>query len=102
MRGSGQWAVVPEVVDALNRAFGLAFENVMPTGKRLYLALDVSGSMAAGSVSGIPGLTPRDASAALAMITVNTEQEVIIRGFQTEYGAAANQAGHEPGRGRPA
>jgi len=83
MRGSGQWVVVPEVVKALNRAFGLAFENVIPTGKRLYLALDVSGSMAGGSVSGIPGLTPRDASAALAMITVNTEQSVIIRGFQT-------------------
>ncbi len=40
--------------------------------------------MATGSVSGIPGVTPRAASAALAMITVNTEQEVIIRGFQTE------------------
>lgn len=83
MRGSGQWTVVPEVVDALNRAFGMSFENVTPTGKRLYLALDVSGSMAGGSVSGIPGLTPRDASAALAMITVNTERAVIIRGFQT-------------------
>lgn len=84
MRGSGQWTVVPEVVDALNRAFGLAFENVVPTGKRLYLALDVSGSMSMGSVSGIPGLTPREASAALAMITVNTEREVTIRGFQTQ------------------
>lgn len=84
MRGSGQWTVVPEVVDALNRAFGLAFENVVPTGKRLYLALDVSGSMSMGSVSGIPGLTPREASAALAMITVNTEGEVTIRGFQTQ------------------
>jgi 60 kDa SS-A/Ro ribonucleoprotein len=83
MRGSGQWAVVPQVVSALNRAFGLTFENVTPTGKRLYLALDVSGSMATGSVSGIPGLTPRDASAALAMITINTEKEVTIRGFQT-------------------
>ena len=93
MRGSGEWTVVPEVVDALNQAFGLAFENVTPTGKRLYLALDVSGSMAWGAVSGIPGLTPREASAALAMITVNTEQEVIIRGFQTEHGAAA-----DPGR----
>ena len=84
MRGSGQWTVVPEVVDALNRAFGLAFENVVPTGKRIYLALDVSGSMSMGSVSGIPGLTPREASAALAMITVNTEREVTIRGFQTQ------------------
>lgn len=84
MRGQGQWPVVPEVVVALNRAFGLAFENVTPTGMRLYLALDVSGSMSMGSVSGIPGLTPRDASAALAMITVNTEKDVIIRGFQTQ------------------
>jgi 60 kDa SS-A/Ro ribonucleoprotein len=83
MRGSGQWTAVPEVVDALNRAFGLTFENVSPTGQRLYLALDVSGSMSLGSVSGIPGLTPREASAALAMITVNTERKVIIRGFQT-------------------
>jgi 60 kDa SS-A/Ro ribonucleoprotein len=84
MRGSGQWVVVPEVVDALNHAFSLAFKNVVPAGKRLYLALDVSGSMSMGTVSGIPGLTPREASAALAMITVNTEKEVIIRGFQTE------------------
>ena len=84
MRGQGQWAVAPEIVAALNQAFGLAFENVVPTGKRLYLALDVSGSMSMGFVSGIPGLTPREASAALAMITVNTEKDVIIRGFQTQ------------------
>ncbi len=83
MRGSGQWAVAPEVVEALNTAFGLAFENVVPTGKRLYLGLDVSGSMSMGTVSGIPGLAPREASAALAMITVNTEEKVIIRGFST-------------------
>lgn len=82
MRGSGEWQVASEVVDALNQAFGLTFENVTPTGKRLYLALDVSGSMSTGYVSGIPGLTPRDALAALAMITVNTEEEVVIRGFQ--------------------
>ncbi|MBN1371428.1 MAG: TROVE domain-containing protein [Anaerolineaceae bacterium] len=83
MRGSGQWAVAPEVVEALNTAFGLAFENVVPTGKRLYLGLDVSSSMSWGMVSGIPGLAPREASAALAMITVNTEEKVIIRGFST-------------------
>ena len=35
-----------EVVDALDAAFYAAFENVEPTGKRLLLALDVSGSMA--------------------------------------------------------
>lgn len=84
MRGSGQWPVVSQVVSALNAAFSLAFENVTPTGKRLYLALDVSGSMAGGLIAGIPGLTPREASAAMAMIAVNTEQNALIRGFQTE------------------
>ena len=34
-----------EVVDALDAAFYTAFGNVEPTGKRLLLALDVSGSM---------------------------------------------------------
>ncbi len=94
MRGSGEWAVAPEVVDALNGAFGLAFENVVPTSKRLYLGLDVSGSMSMGNVSGIPGLAPREASAALAMIAVNTEEKVIIRGFQTQMVPLPIKAGH--------
>jgi 60 kDa SS-A/Ro ribonucleoprotein len=82
VRGSGEWPVIPEVVKALNRAFRLAFENVTPTGKRIYLGLDVSGSMSMGSVSGIPGLTPREGSAALALITLGTERNVILRSFQ--------------------
>ena len=44
-RGRGEWSPVREVVDALDAAFYAAFENVEPTGKRLLLALDVSGSM---------------------------------------------------------
>lgn len=84
MLGHGEWKVVPQVVDALNQAFALAFENVTPTGKRLYLALDVSGSMSVGNVSGIQGLAPREASAALAMITANTEPDAIIRAFQEQ------------------
>ncbi len=82
MRGQGEWKAVPQVVEALNQAFALAFENINPTGQRLYLALDVSGSMSVGAVSGIPGLAPREASAALAMITANTEPGAIIRAFQ--------------------
>ena len=52
-----------------------------PTGKRLLLALDVSGSMESGWVAGIPGLSPRDASAALALVTAATEQDYEIVGF---------------------
>ena len=43
------WTPVREVVDALDAAFYTAFGNVEPTGKRLLLALDVSGSMACGA-----------------------------------------------------
>ena len=57
-RGRGEWAPVREIVDALDAAFYAAFANVEPAGKRLLLALDVSGSMESGWVAGVPGLTP--------------------------------------------
>jgi 60 kDa SS-A/Ro ribonucleoprotein len=69
------------VVDALDAAFYAAFENVEPTGKRLMLALDVSGSMTWGEVAGVPGLSPRDASAALALVTAATEPSYEVVGF---------------------
>ncbi len=65
----------------LNGAFYATFENVAPTGKRLVLALDISGSMSWGNVGGIMGLTPRIASAALALVTLNAEQEAHVVGF---------------------
>lgn len=80
-RGSLKWDPVSQVVDALDAAFYLAFGNVEPTGKRWLLALDVSGSMEQGTIAGIPGLTPRDASAAMALITANVEPQHVIVGF---------------------
>jgi 60 kDa SS-A/Ro ribonucleoprotein len=80
-RGRTTWSPVREVVDALDAAFYAAFENVEPAGKRLLLALDVSGSMTGGNVAGVPGLTPRDASAALALVTAATEPRYEVVGF---------------------
>jgi 60 kDa SS-A/Ro ribonucleoprotein len=80
-RGRGEWSPVREVVDVLDAAFYTAFGNVEPTGKRLLLALDVSGSMTGGWVAGSPGLTPRDASAALALVTAATESHYETVGF---------------------
>jgi 60 kDa SS-A/Ro ribonucleoprotein len=85
-RGRSTWVPVREIVDALDAAFYLAFGNVEPVGKRLLLALDVSGSMTMGSVAGVPGLTPRDASAALALVTVATEANVEVVGFHSGRG----------------
>jgi 60 kDa SS-A/Ro ribonucleoprotein len=80
-RGRGTWNPVAQVVDALDAAFYAAFGNIEPSGKRMLLALDVSGSMTWGAVAGVPGLTPRDASAALALITAATERRYETVGF---------------------
>ncbi len=72
LKGRLQWEPVREVVDALDRAFYLAFEAVEPSNKRILLALDVSGSMDSGQVAGAP-LTPREGAAAIALVTIATE-----------------------------
>ncbi|MCC6554664.1 MAG: TROVE domain-containing protein [Polyangiaceae bacterium] len=77
------WTPVREIVDALNEAFYLAFRAIEPTGKKHLLALDVSGSMTAGAIAGVPGLTPRVASAAMAMATARIEREYAVVGFTT-------------------
>jgi 60 kDa SS-A/Ro ribonucleoprotein len=83
VRGHGQWEPVGEVVDALNTAFYQAFGNVTPAGRRIVLALDVSSSMAMGRIAGVPGLTPRVGSAAMALVTAATEPQHTIVAFTT-------------------
>jgi 60 kDa SS-A/Ro ribonucleoprotein len=84
-KGKLVWEAVPQVIDALNAAFYTAFQNVEPTGKRILLALDVSGSMAGGSIAGT-SLTPREGSAAMALMTAATEENYHIVGFTTSGG----------------
>ena len=79
-RGKLRWEPVGAVVGALNAAFYTAFRTVEPTGKRMLLALDVSGSMASGGVAG-SSLTPREASAAMALLTAATEAQTHVVGF---------------------
>jgi 60 kDa SS-A/Ro ribonucleoprotein len=79
-KGEG-WDPVTGIVDALNDAFYLSFGNVEPSGKRLVIALDVSGSMGAGMVAGVPGLTPRVAAAAMALVTAATERDYTVMAF---------------------
>ncbi|MDP9354178.1 MAG: TROVE domain-containing protein [Chloroflexota bacterium] len=74
-RGSGAWTPVTRVVDALDGAFYAAFENVAPTGKRIRLALDVSGSMDGTTVAGLPFLSAREASAVMALVTARIEPD---------------------------
>jgi len=69
----GEFTPVQNVTIALEQAFYKSFDNVEPSGKKTMLALDVSGSMDGGSIAGVPGLTPRQAAAAMAMVTVRSE-----------------------------
>lgn len=82
--GSLSWNPARKIVDALDDAFYGSFKTVDPTGKRLMLAMDISGSMHSRSVAGAP-LTPAEASIALALIAMNVEQDVALYGFGTTF-----------------
>jgi 60 kDa SS-A/Ro ribonucleoprotein len=83
MRGSLTWSPVTKVVDALDGAFYSAFGAVEPTGKRLMLAIDISGSMEWDFIHNIPGLTPRVAAGALALVTANVESDYLVTVFSS-------------------
>jgi len=88
VRGASEWEPVRQVVDALDAAFYAAFGAVEPAGKRTLVALDVSGSMGWSS-SGLP-ISCREASAALALVTMATEPDVDVVGFTAEGGRRWN------------
>lgn len=83
-RGRSTWEPLHRVTDALDAGFYQAFGGVEPAGKRTLVALDVSGSMGWSVVAGMP-LTAREASAAMAMVTVATEPEVTTMAFGTSF-----------------
>lgn len=85
-RGTTSWQPTAGIIDALDAAFYAAYGAVKPSGKRTWLALDVSGSMTQ-AVSGLP-LTCREASAAMALVTAATEPAHQIIAFSD--GGAAN------------
>ncbi len=77
IRGNLTWDPSQLVLGALDDAFYAAFKNVRPCGKRIMLALDVSGSMASHEIAGVAGLTPRVASAALALVNAKVDHALI-------------------------
>ena len=80
VRGGLAWAPAPQVSDALDQAFDLSFGFVAPTGKRILVAVDVSGSMH-WSASGV--LKPLEAGAAMAMTFVRIEDQAHVIAFDT-------------------
>ena len=95
-RRQGPWLPVLSVVDALEAAFYASLGVVERTHKRTLVALDVSSSMASGTVAGVPGLTPRLASAAMMLVTA-MEREPMFAAFT----AASDGYGGKWGGGTP-
>ncbi|GAA4722252.1 SS-A/Ro ribonucleoprotein [Promicromonospora umidemergens] len=98
-RGTGTWEPTQRIVDALDAAFYAAFGAVEPAGKRMLLAVDVSGSMGT-SIAGMP-LTAREASAALALVQLATEPGSSAVGFTTGPGQGWRESVLKPLRISP-
>lgn len=81
-RGTNTWRPIASVIDALDAAFYLAFDNVEPTGKKHLIGVDVSGSMdwPQSKIAGT-NLTSREAAAAMALVTVHAEEDVEVIAF---------------------
>lgn len=82
-KGKLTWKPVQALVDALNEAFYLSFGTVEGTGKSVYLALDVSGSMGANFIGSGKLIDCRTAAAAMMLVTANAEKNNYIAGFGT-------------------
>jgi 60 kDa SS-A/Ro ribonucleoprotein len=81
LRGDNSWHPISMLVDALDAGFYNSFGAVEPTGKRILLGLDVSGSMTTSMLvdfdhKGRPYRLPiscREITSALAMVLTSTE-----------------------------
>jgi 60 kDa SS-A/Ro ribonucleoprotein len=82
-RGSLNWSPESKIIDALDTAFYSSWSNVVPTNKRIMLALDVSGSMISPIMN--TNLSCRDATAAMAMVTMATDPATACFGFSTTF-----------------
>lgn len=102
IRGSAEWAPVARIVDALDALFYASFGNVEATGKRRLIALDVSGSMSGqragygfADIAGFPGLSPREASSAMAMVSASTGDPYEVVAFTAAASAHYAQHGYK-------
>jgi 60 kDa SS-A/Ro ribonucleoprotein len=78
-RGSKTWTPAKAVLSALEDAYDLAFENVTPTGKRILIGVDISGSMSSNCV-GTP-VSAATAAAAMALTLARLEPHAVVVQF---------------------
>jgi hypothetical protein len=86
-KGGLTWSHNIHIVEALDKAFKLAFQNITPTGKRIKIALDVSGSMSSNFCTGSPVVSCAIGSVAMMMMTLYVENQ--HRGVAPPNGASS-------------
>lgn len=83
-KGSNTWSPVSSIVNTLDDAFYMAFDTIVPTGKRILYALDVSGSMSSAVPSG-QNISCAEATAAMSMALARVEKNHYIMGFASTF-----------------
>jgi 60 kDa SS-A/Ro ribonucleoprotein len=83
VRGSKTWVPVQAVLSALEDAYDLAFDAVEPTGKRILITIDTSGSMGGGYGQTTP-IKPIEMAAAMAVTLARLEPNAVVIEVDTE------------------
>lgn len=83
-KGSLIWTPDKTIVQALEAGFYQSFGAIEPSGKNLFLALDVSASMNSGCF-GVENLSCREAATVMAMVTARVEKNSQIFGFDHRF-----------------
>ena len=78
------WTPVQALADSLESAFESSFQNVEATGKRMYVAVDVSSSMSS-TIMNTP-MSAAEGAAALALYVAKTEPNYHIASFSSNNG----------------
>lgn len=78
------WDTSSVIVDALNAGFYSAFKNAEPSGKRILLGVDVSGSMESNAAAGLE-MSAAQVAGAMALAIAKSEKYHMIRGFASDF-----------------
>lgn len=76
-----EWSPNHHISYALSNALENSFKNAEPTGKRIMLAVDVSGSMGWSGYDANSSLTPREMAAIMALGFLKTEKNAVVTAF---------------------
>lgn len=85
-RGGSTWTPLSKVVDALDDAFYKSFNYVEPSGKRIMMAIDISGSMHGTQVLDMSYMSCHQGAACLAMAAAKSEKNFVSTWFNTSAG----------------